>query len=413
MFCEECGTKNKKGSAFCENCGHKIVVEEPIKEDKKKETKTETKVVKKEVKKEPMNKKTKIIIGVISIVVVALIGTYMYLSSLFTPEKIAIKYFKAYANKDVDVICDTIKLDESEFVSKKLLKAALKNGNKIEIENYSATKDEKDDDMSTSVTIKYVTKGSSKEKFKTVKLIKNKKKKFLFFNDWSVDSSDLIVKDYTISVPTNSTPSIDGVEISDKYKKDSYSSYYDTYKIPSIIKGKYKIATKLKSGIELEGDLRIENQYSSFSSSNLKIADKTKKKLIKEAKEKISLIYDSLTSGKEFEDIKESFNEDYRDDIAIAYDNLKQYALADYNKLTEFKITDADIKYFSISDDELELTIQLKYDYKVEYKNGDETKEYKKTGKISNVYVTYKIDKKDYVISEIRSLVSYFSHYSY
>lgn len=405
MFCEECGTKNKKNAAFCENCGHKMTTEEPKKE--------EVKVVKKVVKKDPMSKSKKILIGAIAIVVVALIGTYMYVGSLFTPEKVAVKYFKAYAAKDADKLCDTIKLDESEFVSKKLLKAALKDEEKINIGNYSTEKSKDSDGISTSVTIKYVEEGSAKEKYKTIKLTKDKKKKYLFFDNWTVDSSELIVKDYSFSVPVNSTPSIDGVEVSDKYKEDSYSSYYDKYEIPSILKGSYKLTTKLKSGLVLEGNLKVNNSYSSFSSSSLKLESATEKKILKEIKEKVSLIYDAVTSDKSFDDIKDKFDEDYRDDIEYSYNNLKEYALSDYNKLKEFKLKDVSIRYFNISDDNLELTVQIKYDYKVEYKNGDETKEYSKTGKTDSIYVTYKLDKKEYVMSNIKSLISYFSHYSY
>ena len=98
MFCEECGAKNNKGTAFCEECGHKLPVE--VKEAKA--TKEEPK--KEKVAKKPISKKTKILVGVIAVVVAALVGTYFYLSSLFTPEKIALKYFKAYANKDADKI---------------------------------------------------------------------------------------------------------------------------------------------------------------------------------------------------------------------------------------------------------------------------------------------------------------------
>ena len=35
MFCGECGTKNEKGAAFCENCGAKLK-EVPKEEEKEK-----------------------------------------------------------------------------------------------------------------------------------------------------------------------------------------------------------------------------------------------------------------------------------------------------------------------------------------------------------------------------------------
>ena len=74
MFCGECGTKNENGAQFCEKCGSRLEVEQTV-------------VTHVAAQKKPMSKKTKVIIGVVVAVVAALIGTYMYLGSLFTPEK--------------------------------------------------------------------------------------------------------------------------------------------------------------------------------------------------------------------------------------------------------------------------------------------------------------------------------------
>mgnify|MGYP002624838811 CR=1 FL=1 len=400
MFCEECGTKNEKDAAFCEKCGHKL-----------KTVKTTTKVVKKETK--PMSKKQKTTIGIVAVVAVILIGVYMFIGSTLKPEKIALKYFKAYANKDANALVSTISLEESDFVSKKLLKESLKDEDKISLANYSAEKEEKNDNLSTSVTIKYVEKGSSKEKTKTVRLTKNKKKKWLFFDNWTVDSSELIAKDYTITVPVGSTLKIDGVEVKDKYKKDSYSSYYDYYSIPSILKGSYTVTAELKSGIKLSGDLKVNGSYGSFSANSLKLEEKTEEKLTKDITDKLNKLYESAIEDKSYDDVKSVFDEDYQDDFEYTYNQLKENALSSYNKLKEFKLTDVNIKSISLDDEEVSLTVQIKYDYKVEYESGDESKEHSKKGKMDTIYVTYKLEKKDYVMSELRSLVSYFSHYSY
>lgn len=60
MFCEKCGTKNTKGAKFCEKCGNKIeIIEEP----KKKEQKTNSKL-------KGLPKKTKIIMGIVLVILV-------------------------------------------------------------------------------------------------------------------------------------------------------------------------------------------------------------------------------------------------------------------------------------------------------------------------------------------------------
>lgn len=413
MFCEECGAKNKSGAAFCEECGHKFEVEKDVQKTEKKseEPKGETKPAK---EKKPMSTGKKVLIGCILVVVAALVAGYMFIANSLKPDKIALKYFKAYANKDAEKVYDVLSVNDSEFVSKKLLTESFKNEEKVKLANYSVEKTTKSDNgLSASVTIKYVEEGSSKEKTETVRLTKNKNKKYLFFDNWSVDSSALVVEDYNISVPVDSKASINGVEIKDKYKKDSYSSYYDSYTIPSILKGDYEIVAELKSGIKLSGKAKIQNDYSSFSSNSLKLESKTEEALVKEVKEKVKTIYDSIIEDKSFDDIKDSFDNDYSDDFDYMYTNLKNYIMTDYNKLKEFEITNLKISSYNIYDDELKLTFQMKYNYKVEYKSGDETKDYSKKDKTDTFYVDYKIDKKDYTISEISSLVSYFSHYSY
>lgn len=397
MFCGECGTKNEKGALFCEKCGAKLEVEETV-----------TKEV---APKKPMSKKTKIIISVVAVLLVLLIGVYMYIGSLITPEKVALKYFKAYANNDAEALYSTLNLEESKFVSKDLLKESIKDNDKIKLANYSVKKeDEKEDALSTSVTITYVEEGSSKEKTKNIKLTKNKKKKWLFFDNWTVDSSEIVAKDYTVTVPKDTTIEINGISISDKYKEDSYSSYYDSYKIPSILHGKYDLTVNYDSGIKLVGELNVNSNFGSYRASSLKLEEKTSKKLEKEIKEKLELLYKSAMEDKSFDDIKESFNEDIRSDIEYTYSDLKSSVNSEYSKLKEINIDDIEITSVSV-DEELNLTVKMKYSYKLEYKYGDETKEYTGKNKIDSLYVDYKVDKKDYVMSDISSILTYFSRY--
>ncbi len=396
MFCGECGTKNEKGAAFCEKCGSKLEVEE----------------IKEVAQKKPMDKKTKLIISVIAIVAVIFVGIYMYLGSLFKPEKIALKYFKAYASNDAKTLYNTMNLEESKFVSKKLLEESIKNNEKIKLANYSVKKDEtKDDSLSTSVVITYVEEGSSKEKTKLVKLTKNKNKKWLFFENWTVDSSELVSKDYTISVPKNTNVKINDIELNDKYKEESYSSYYDSYKIPSILKGKYNLTVEYKSGVKLSGELKVNGNYGTYRTSNLKLDEKTNEKLEKEIKEKLELLYKSALEDKSFDDIKDSFTEEVRSNVETSYNYIKDYTKSDYSKLKEMTVDDVEITSVSPNEEKISLVVKMKYSYKLEYKYSDETKEYIGKNKIDILYVDYTISEKDYVMSNISSILTYFSRY--
>lgn len=398
MFCGECGTKNEKSAAFCEKCGHKLEVEEEKAQ----------KVVK---PRKPMSNNAKILTGIVIALAVILFGAYTFIGNSFKPEKVAVKYFKAYTDKNASALYETLNLKESKFVSKELLEKSLKDAEKIKVDNYKVEKSDKKDSLNTNVKITYVEEGSSKEKHMYITLTKKKSKKMLFFDNWSVDGSALVVKDYTISVPKDGKVEVDGVELSNKYKKDSYSNYSDTYSIPSILVGNHELVVELKSGIKLIGTAKIKTgSYGSFSTSNLDLEEKTKKALEKEIKEKVTLLYNSALEDKSFDDISESFDEDYRDDISYEYSNVKSGATS-YNKLKSIKINDVDIKSFYTEEDGIRLTVSMKYDYKIEYESGDETKEYSRKDRTDTFYVSYKFKKKNYVMKDISSLVTYFSRY--
>lgn len=69
MFCEKCGTKNKPGAKFCENCGAEMTTETKKKKEKK-SGKKENQLVS---KMKGLSKKNKIIMGVVLLIVIVAI----------------------------------------------------------------------------------------------------------------------------------------------------------------------------------------------------------------------------------------------------------------------------------------------------------------------------------------------------
>ena len=399
MFCGECGTKNENGAQFCEKCGAKLEVEETV----------VTKVV---APKKPMSKKTKVIIGVVSLVVVALVGAYMYVGSLVTPEKVALKYFKAYAANDADTLYEVMNVQDSKFVSKKLLKEAIKDNEDIKIANYSVEDSEiSDDALSTKITITYIEEGSSKEKKKTIKLLKNKDKKWMFFDNWTVDSSDLIAKDFVLYVPEDTEVKIGDVKVSEKYQDENSYSSNDKYVIPSILKGKYDVTLEYESGLKLSGEMNVSVSYGSYRGSYLKLQSKTEKELTKDIKEKLELIYKSAMEDKSLDDIKDSIGEDLYDEIDYTYSSLKSNANSEYKELSELSLKDVEITSVSVSGEELRINAKMKYTYKLNYKDGEETKEYTSSEKTDTIYADYEMDEKEYVMTDLSSINTYFSRY--
>lgn len=400
MFCEECGTKNEQEAVFCEKCGHKL-------------NKSEKKAVVQKEKK-PMSKKTKTIIVISALVVALLIGVYIYLISIFKPEKVALKYFKAYTTNNADALYSVVDLNDSKFANKKLFKESLKSKEKIDVSNYRIEKNEdkyqEKDLLSKNVVIKYIVKGSSKEKTKIIKLSKTKKKKLLFFDNWVVDNSEILATRYTVKAPKNTKVKIDGIALNPKDKTEYYLT--DNYVIDSIVIGKHKISFEYKSGIKLEGEMNVSaGSYHSYSARGLNLDSKTKKKIENDTNKLVKLLYSSAIENKDFSEIEESFGEDYRDNIKDVYDKIKSSANSSYSNLKSFNLKDFKINSSSVENDKLKLIATMKYDYTIEYKVDDETKETtKKNQSRDDVYVYYDFKDKDYVMSNIKYLVTYFSY---
>ena len=392
MFCEECGTKNKQGSAFCEKCGHKFE-QQSVQREKK-----------------PMSKKNKIILGVVIGVVALLTAAYFIISAMFKPEKVALKYFKAFTSKDADAIYNTLKLEDSKFVSKKILKEAIGNDDEIELENYSVDEVEKDGQI-TTVVIKYVEKGETKERTKTIRLAKSSEKQWLIFDKWVVDTSDIIAKDVKVSVPKDSTLKINGIKVPGKYEKDTIGNTV-YYEIPKMIKGKYKVTAELNNGIELEGEMKVSDNYIRFNSSSLGLAESSKKEVTKDIKESVDTIYQAVIAKKNFSEIKDKFAEDYQSDFESLYNDTKKYVMTDYSSLKEFKLNDIKVKSVSIYDGKVSVTFEMNYDYKVAHKSGDKTEEKEKKNQTdSYAYAKFSLEDKKLVLTELSGLVSYFSYY--
>ena len=53
----------------------------------------------------------------------------------------------------------------------------------------------------------------------------------------------------------------------------------------------------------------------------------------------------------------------------------------------------------------------MKYTYKLNYKDGEETKEYVSSEKSDTFYAYYEVDEKEYVMTDLSSLNTYFSRY--
>lgn len=405
MFCGECGTKNKKGAQFCENCGAKM--ETPKKEVFVKE-------------KKPMTKKNKIITGIVGLVAMIVIALCIFLGSLTSPKNIAEKVFNATVNYDFDTIYKYLNVEDSEFTSKEMFNKVMTSNYDIEdkpvIVNYSVGEPViSDDKMSATVTITYMMKDKDKSDTFDVKLVKNKNKKWLFFDNWLVNTKGIdVAKNYKIEVAKGSTISVEGIALSSNYLNSEESNEnYDVYVIPSIFEARYEVNITLPIGLQVTSKMNVyDNGSYKYRMSLNDLTNEVKDNLISISKSSLQTLYDGVKEQKSFDDIKSNFEYENGDLTTLKsdYENLVN-SIGTSIKLTtitfkEIKISDVNIT----SENKLKLYLKVSYDYSVSYESSGETKTHD-SNDYDYLYLTFDYVNGNYKLVDTSSLITYFSKY--
>ena len=225
MFCQECGAENKDSSIFCEECGMKL--DKPANNG---------------LPRKPINTKTKIILGIVAVLILIL-GAYNVVKSQCSEERVAEKYFKNVMNAKWDNVYDDLDLAKSNFINKDQFIEVHKDQTKRKLYAYQVgpTK-ENQDELSTEVMITYQTSENLVQQYRIV-LNKQAKKRFLFIDTWKVNPSEYILENYKIQVPNNTKVTFGGVDLGTNYMQKS-DDYYSYYTLPKVLSGTYDIKVR-------------------------------------------------------------------------------------------------------------------------------------------------------------------------
>ena len=403
MYCGECGTKNENGAAFCESCGAKLENNSPVNNKPKKAN---------------MSKNTKIVILVITILVATVIGLVVLFNNLTNPKNVAKDYIAAVVLQDGNKLYEYLNVEkDTTFASKKIFTEILKaEKSSTDIDNYKITDvSYSSSKLQATVNFKYTTKGSNSEKSSSVTLTKQKSKKYLFFDNWKINGTDVsTVKDFTLKVPKDSKVYYCGVKVTDKYKdsKNSISSY-DAYVLPVVFAYKSKIKAELSSGIEIEDEVTPSTYYSTytvkFSSDSL--SDKEKDKIVKTGQDALTKIYQAAIANKGFNDIKSEFTKEGLDLSSLEknYTSLAKSLSSSSSKLTSFKITAAEIYYVNLnSDGNLEVELKVNYEYETKYNSYSGEEKTNKDDSYSYMTIILGSESGSYYLIDTKYLKSYF-----
>lgn len=406
MFCSECGTKNDEKSLYCESCGHKL--EQEVKTKEKKEIQEP-----KKVKEKKKNKPIKYLLGLIIIV---LIGGYLYLSDITNPKKIAEGYFNAIVDMDTNKLYDYMDISNSEFTTKKIFKKILKESDiEIDIINYTVGNPEvSSDKLSTSITITYLLKDTEESETMTVKLVKEKTKKWLFFDNWKVSTDGTTtISNYEFELPKDSKLEIEGIKVDKKYVSDSTDTL-DTYIIPTMFASDYNIKVTLPMGLELEEKVNVNDYYDySVELTEENISDELKESLQEASKTSLENLYNNAKDKKAWSEVKSLFEYKGVDvtNIKTSYEELvSEFSNID-STITNITFKEISLDDVSIDDDGyLYLEIEATYDYSLTYLSGEETKT-NSSSDYDYVYLNFDYKDGEFKLVNATSLNTYFSKY--
>lgn len=296
----------------------------------------------------------------------------------FGYENVAKNYFKSIADCDWDQVYGELELKESAFINKDAFLEMRKEDDKI---SYSKINAESTADKNTAlVTITYYEKGSDYASGELqVKLTRQSKKSFLFFDNWKVSSDNYVVNDFTIYAPQGADVYLDNQVIPDKYiTKKSSTPDSDCYQIPQMFAGTHTSFISLDgfTGPETPVYAQYDYDYLSLEYDSLSVTSKQQEEILNTAYSILQKELAAGVAGNDFSTIEDLFADD---SVADAKDSYNSYFLDSFTasgsrsavkKLSLNNVTGS-FSDFRISSGTIYAEVIISYDYTVDYRKKD------------------------------------------
>lgn len=366
LICTNCKTKNKIRDKYCENCGEKLQWVFP-----------------------KISKKVKIIVGVI--LVVLLIGCSGYwIGNYFTsPAYLAKQYFKCVTNNDVSKIYQYMNVNDSTFVSEKLLQE------KVEllesVDTYRVI-DVEEKGREATVLLEYYLENDSKTYHAYVNLYRNHGKKWLFYPNWKIDSAKL-AENIVFQIPTGATITVDEIDLTPFQNIEQSKNGYDIYQISKMIAGTYQVKVTLPIGTVIEKKLTIEDGEQ-FTVGEFELSNETQEQMENAILQSLQTFYTGATQNQSFDTIRESLpSMKISAQIQKRYRNLKSSLQSEDVTFTQIKVTSVELlsTYYN-KNGKLTTTIEIVHDDSYTYERNGEMVSREKTDRTSKVTMIWNDD---------------------
>lgn len=257
-----------------------------------------------------------IIEGVLAVALV--IGIIFVLNSKFSPESVALNYWKAVTAHQWGEAYDYCEFPESDFLTKQMYVNVNSARDEEPILQYKSVSAEREggwgeqlfgsDANSGTYVIKYMTKGNSYEETEYLTLSKTGEKKFLFWDEWKVTSSDSWCQDVYFEIPRGATMKLNGVEVPEEYSSEDEDWKY--IKIPYMFIGSYQIEVTAE-GMEPYRVVADDVGYAGEVNWHFELrpSQETIEAVAGRAGDDLKKIMDSVLAGEGFDAIQDCFSE--------------------------------------------------------------------------------------------------------
>lgn len=255
MYCPECGKKNDDDAVYCEYCGirmettpddtatklNTMYIKENYIDDDEEEDELETILSGLSIKRDdaktentskqpykakknkdislalPKRKKNRkirflrhygFIAGQVIICFLLIYSFQLIGKKTFNPEKYAEDYFESLADTDWNRVYEYLKLPESERLTKSNFIRSVVGTERIDYSNLSINVVSEGKDTAT-VDISYILADTGAAKTLTLELVKAHETKFLFFDVWKIDATDILAIDTGFQIQEGTQVTLD------------------------------------------------------------------------------------------------------------------------------------------------------------------------------------------------------------
>lgn len=349
MFCPECGTRNEDDARFCAACGTSLVEfqtqqepmfqpqyqqasqgqpyqqapqGQPYQQTPQGQPYQQAPQQQYQPPRPPKKPVPKALIAVVFECLLAIgliVGIVLTLNNKFSPESVALKYWKAVMAHEWGQAYDCCEFPDNDLLTKQMyvnVSAADNSGAPLQYKsvrvekenNWTAGDSDTNDRNAGSYVIRYMVKGSASEETDYLTLVKTGKKKFLFWDEWKVTSSDSWSQDVYFEIPVGATLKLNGVEVTDAdVTEDAYGQYLT---IPYLFTGSYQMEVEGPGMEPYRANTYVDYYGCEDSYVSLRPSTETVKSVMAQAEADFKTIMDSALAGADFSTIENLFSED-------------------------------------------------------------------------------------------------------